>query len=107
MNYKIIAEREYQSDVIIEGKWTTDATTSYVMTYDEADHSYNARILQKQGYYSYQYLLLNAEGQTSIMPEEGSFFETENSYQALVYYRYGRANVATCRIPASGATLTD
>jgi hypothetical protein len=87
VNYKIIAEREYQSDVIIEGKWTTDAPTSYVMTYDEADHSYNARILQKQGYYSYQYLLLNAEGQTSIMPEEGSFFETENSYQALVYYK--------------------
>ena len=87
VNYKIIAEREYQSDVIIEGKWTTDATTSYVMTYDEADHSYNARILQKQGYYSYQYLLLNAEGQTNIMPEEGSFFETENSYQALVYYK--------------------
>ena len=57
------------------------------MTYDEGDKSYNARILQKQGYYSYQYVLRDAEGRTGILPEEGSFFETENRYQAFVYYK--------------------
>ena len=59
----------------------------YVMSYDESDRSYNARILQKQGYYSYQYLLRRADGQTAVVPEEGSFFETENKYQAFVYYK--------------------
>ena len=88
VNYKLITERPpYQEDVIIDGNWTTEQTTDYTLTYDEADHSYNARILQKQGYYSYQYLLRDADGQTRIMPEEGSFFETENRYQALVYYK--------------------
>ena len=57
------------------------------MTYDEEKKSYRAQILQKQGYYSYQYLLRDATGKTHVMPEEGSFFETENKYQACVYYK--------------------
>jgi hypothetical protein len=57
------------------------------MEYDEKDHSYNATILQKQGYYNYQYLLLDYDGITHQMPEEGSFFQTENQYQALVYFK--------------------
>ena len=87
MNYKMIVDRPYESEVIIDGNWTTDDDDTYIMTYDEQDKSYHARILQKQGYYSYQYLLRDAEGRTHIMPEEGSFFETENRYQAFVYYK--------------------
>lgn len=87
VNYKMLKAEHYNEDVIIDGTWTTDDVSQYVMTYDERDKSYNARILQKQGYYSYQYLLRDADGQTSIMPEEGSFFETENKYQAFVYYK--------------------
>jgi hypothetical protein len=83
----MLKAEHYNEDVIIDGTWTTDDASQYVMTYDERDGSYNARILQKQGYYSYQYLLRDADGQTSIMPEEGSFFETENKYQAFVYYK--------------------
>jgi hypothetical protein len=75
-------------EVIVDGNWTTEHSVDYVMTYDESDRSYNARILQKQGYYSYQYLLRNpTSGTTQVVPEEGSFFETENRYQALVYYK--------------------
>ena len=77
----------YSTDVIIAGNWTTEESAGYVMTYDEQEKSYNAQILQKQGYYSYQYLLCDKDGQTHIMPEEGSFFETENRYQAFVYYK--------------------
>ena len=87
VNYKLMPADSYNDDVIIDGNWTTEAPVSYVMAYDEQDKSYNARILQKQGYYSYQYLLRNKDGRTSIMPEEGSFFETENKYQAFVYYK--------------------
>lgn len=86
VNYKMLASR-YSDDIIIDGNWTTEDSNYYIMTYDESDHSYNARILQKQGYYSYQYMLRNSDGQTRVMPEEGSFFETENRYQAFVYYK--------------------
>ena len=87
VNYKLMSAVSYKADVVIDGGWTTEDNNNYVMTYDEQDKSYNARILQKQGYYSYQYLLRDKDGQTSIMPEEGSFFETENRYQAFVYYK--------------------
>ena len=87
VNYKLTPAEPYSHDVIINGSWTTEENVSYAMTYNEQDKSYNAQILQKQGYYSYQYLLRNKSGQTSIMPEEGSFFETENRYQAFVYYK--------------------
>ena len=51
--------------------------------YDGAKKLYRARILQKQGYYSYQFL--TADGK--IPPSEGSFYETENRYQILVYFK--------------------
>ena len=87
VNYKLMPAEPYSADVIIDGQWTTEASVSYTMTYDEQDKSYNAQILQKQGYYSYQYLLRDENDQTHVMPEEGSFFETENRYQAFVYYK--------------------
>ena len=87
IHYKLMVDKPYQEHVVIDGNWTTENETSYIMNYDEQDRSYNARILQKQGYYSYQYLLRDANGATHILPEEGSFFETENRYQAYVYYK--------------------
>lgn len=86
VHYKMLAEA-YQDDVVIDGNWTTEDAGNYVMTYDDSDRSYNATILQKQGYYSYQYLLRDNDGRTCHLPEEGSFFETENRYQAFVYYK--------------------
>ncbi len=41
----------------------------------------------KLGYYSYQYLMVDTDGKPKMLPIEGSFYQTENSYQALVYYR--------------------
>ena len=82
VNYVLAAP--YQGDVYISGHWTTDSDREhYRMKYDTESGTYKARLLQKQGYYSYE--LLCADG--SIPPSEGSFFQTENRYQALVYYK--------------------
>ena len=88
VHYKFMPARNYgHSKVIIDGDWTTGNVDNYVMEYDEADHSYNAAILQKMGYYNYQLLMLDADGITHCVPEEGSFYQTENRYTALAYYR--------------------
>ena len=88
VNYKLQPAQHYEgASVIVDGFWTTEHADTYHMSYDESDHSYNATILQKQGYYSYQYLLKDLDGTTHALPEEGSFAETENRYQALVYYK--------------------
>ena len=88
VNYKLQPARFYDdADVVVDGRWTTEHSDSYRMEYNEADQSYNACILQKQGYYNYQYLLRDKDGTTHVVPEEGSFYETENRYQAFVYYK--------------------
>ena len=75
-------------DVYINGAWTYDRfLPEYKMQYNEIKKCYEASILLKLGYYSYQYVMLNNDGTTAIMPTEGSFFQTENKYQTLIYYR--------------------
>lgn len=74
--------------MVIDGWWTTDDDPkTYMMTYDATKGMYTARILQKQGYYSYQYLWQQPNGALQFAPSEGSYYQTENRYQALVYYR--------------------
>jgi len=74
----------FQGDIYISGHWTTDNDREhYKMTYYPEQKAYHASIMQKQGYYSYQFL--TADGKTPR--SEGSFYQTENRYQALVYYR--------------------
>ncbi len=88
VHYKLKSPKIPNARMIIDGWWATDNDMdAYVMEYDDSDGTYNATILQKQGYYSYQYLLLNDDGTTSIPPTEGSFYQTSNRYQAYVYYK--------------------
>lgn len=65
---------------------------------------WEAAVLLKQGYYNYQYAVYdNATQKVSMSEINGSFWQTENLYQALFYYRpwgvrydvlmgYGEAN---------------
>ena len=88
VNYRLKAPALSEGKVIIDGQWTTDDNIyNYVMAYDEAEGMYHTRILQKQGYYNYQYLWLKGDGTTALLPSEGSFFQTENRYQAYAYYK--------------------
>lgn len=88
VHYKLLSPRKYDhATVFIDGAWTTEARENYVMDYDEEEQAYNAVILQKLGYYNYQLLMSDLDGQTHRVPQEGCFFQTENSYQAFVYYR--------------------
>lgn len=82
VNYSL--QVPYQGPVYLWGHWTTDENAeAYKMTYDAISQTYYTSVLQKQGYYSYRYV--TADG--AIPPSEGSFFQTENRYQVLVYYK--------------------
>ncbi len=56
------------------------------MVFNQISNSYELSLLLKQGYYNYQYLLLE-KGATSLSPIEGNFEQTENDYLILVYYK--------------------
>ena len=71
-------------DVYVSGNWTGQTfNPDCRMEYDELKEEYHAAILLKQGYYSYEFIQKDGLMQRAM----GSFFETENEYQVLVYYR--------------------
>ncbi len=60
----------------------------FKMTYDEAQRAYVCDAYLKQGYYNYQYVLVNRlTGERDETGVEGNWYETENDYQILVYHR--------------------
>jgi hypothetical protein len=65
--------------------WTIDGTT-YMRYNKESDTYKNARLF-KQGFYNYKYVLVNRDGTIEQGPISGNFWETENQYTVLVYYR--------------------
>ena len=88
VHYFLKPLREYSdAHIVLNGRWTTEPLDNYIMQYDEAEQVYKLTVMQKLGYYNYQLLLMDYNGTTHTLPEEGSFFETENKYQALVYYK--------------------
>lgn len=62
---------------------------NFKMTYDYATKMYHAKVLLKQGFYNYQYIFVNDKAPKTIDLEEieGHWYETENDYYILVYYR--------------------
>ena len=87
VNYRLKAPELPFGRIIIQGLWTTEAPETYLMSYDETERLYTASILQKQGYYSYQYLWQDQDGHLQTLPSEGNFYQTENRYQAYIYYK--------------------
>ena len=57
------------------------------MEYNNAANRYEAHAMLKQGYYSYQYLTMHDDGTLHPVSTEGNFYQTENSYQMLIYYK--------------------
>jgi hypothetical protein len=60
------------------------------MVFDETRGLYTKRLLLKQGYYSYQYVTKDSrlkQGRTDPSITEGNFWETENDYLILFYFR--------------------
>jgi len=56
------------------------------MIYNSETRLYEAQILLKQGFYNYQYVTVDENGNGSNHDIDGSFYQTENDYSVLVYY---------------------
>lgn len=65
--------------------WTIDGST--YMRYDEYSDSYKLSRLFKQGFYNYKYVLVDRDGSIDEGAICGNFWQTENDYTVLVYYR--------------------
>ncbi len=57
------------------------------MTFDSNSNSYKGELLLKQGFYNYKYILVDESGNVDEGAISGDFWQTENNYKVLVYYR--------------------
>lgn len=74
--------------IYINGFFTNDRfLPQYEIKWNEKNQQYEGELLLKQGYYSYQYLMMKPEGKLKPVPSEGNFYQTENTYQALIYFK--------------------
>ncbi len=56
------------------------------MTFNPTKDKYECVILLKQGFYNYSFATVNKESKPNLHEINGSFYETENEYTAIVYY---------------------
>ncbi|WP_457271689.1 type IX secretion system plug protein [Pedobacter sp. UYEF25] len=77
-------------DAYVVGKFNNYALTQEnKLIYNSEKKQFYTTLLLKQGLYDYEYAWLNKIDQTlQTRAFEGSFYQTENSYQIFVYYRF-------------------
>lgn len=88
--FSLSAPAYYENkDIYIGGMFNNYAKTpEYKMDYNEKTAMYEKAVMIKQGFTNYQYIVAdkngNVDGEHAI---DGNFYQTENDYTILVYYR--------------------
>lgn len=75
-------------DIYVSGAfndWQLNDTNR--LNYNNETGLYEATLLLKQGFYNYQYITKNENGTISNYDIDGSFYQTENDYTVVVYYK--------------------
>jgi hypothetical protein len=57
------------------------------MSYNRQKGQYECQMKLKQGFYNYKYVTVDARGNLNEGAISGNFWQTENNYKILVYYR--------------------
>jgi hypothetical protein len=78
-----------EQDVYLYGELTNyELTEAHKLNYNPETGFYENKQMLKQGFYDYIYILKNKKtGTIASDLTEGNWFETENNYTILVYYR--------------------
>jgi hypothetical protein len=85
VNFSLVTQ-PVKGDVYVTGAFTNwNLNRENLMRYDTAQNMYTSRMLLKQGWYDYQYVVKSPD--LPYYHFEGSHFETENYYEILVYYK--------------------
>ncbi|MBR9919585.1 MAG: DUF5103 domain-containing protein [Bacteroidetes bacterium] len=78
----------YDADVYLFGRLTDwEIKPSFKMTYNYQKQVYLAEVFLKQGFYDYEYVLVREGEKPDISETEGNWYETNNDYTILIYYR--------------------
>ncbi|MBQ0048888.1 MAG: DUF5103 domain-containing protein [Bacteroidales bacterium] len=87
VHFRLKSEPLPGGPVYVQGLWCNNwPCEDYRMEYDEEEEEYRVAVLLKQGYYDYRFVQLEGEEVTQGRTD-GDFFQTNNEYQVLVYYK--------------------
>ncbi len=87
VNFSLKADYPLQQPLYLAGDFSYgNFSENYRMKYNEAEKVYEQAVLLKLGAYNYMYLT-DEKGGGSTREEEGNYYQTENEYLTLVYYR--------------------
>jgi len=85
-----VSNEVYGADVYIFGELSDwEIKDEFKMEYNPKKRMYENQIFLKQGFYNYQYACIheNKPNEIDLEELEGNWFETENDYLIMVYYR--------------------
>lgn len=75
-------------DLYLVGGFTGyDFSDKWKLSYNSELKLYETKAFLKQGYYNYEYALKDRSEPATITQLEGNYWETENSYTILIYYK--------------------
>jgi hypothetical protein len=97
-----------KKDIYVNGMFNNYALSpEYKMDYNEKNGLYEKAIMIKQGFTNFQYVVADANGRIdNANAIDGNFYQTENNYFVIVYYRENNARYD--RVIGKGvATSTD
>lgn len=84
-----VPKNTYKEDIYIGGMFNNYALTDeYKLEYNAKEGLYTKAVMVKQGFTNYSYFLADKKGKLNTQDAiDGNFFQTENNYTVLVYYR--------------------
>lgn len=75
-------------DIYLFGQLTNYSfTDSLKLVFDPSKGRYETHLFLKQGFYDYTYIAVDKDNPSIYSELDGNFFETENLYTVLVYYK--------------------
>lgn len=82
-----------KNDIYVNGMFNNYALTpEYKMDYNESKGTYEKAIMIKQGFTNYKYVIADKSGKIDEENAiDGNFYQTENNYFAIVYYKENNA----------------
>ncbi len=89
VHFSLDAFEPYQDkDVYIYGAFNNyELSEKNKMTYDSSQKIYKTILPFKQGFYNYSYTTVDNNNTIDLHEVDGSFYQTENEYTVIVYYK--------------------
>lgn len=92
VHFYLDCPNKLSGNVYVNGRWAQNGfTDDYLMEYLEEEKCYHVSVPLKYGYYSYQYYVSEEnkpnDTEFSYSVVDGDYYQTENEYLVLVYYK--------------------